>query len=128
MAAYITGFKMTFSQAEYTREWTCRLVSICLILYCFFLALNILCCSVHIVRFSGRFWLAANLWKMAANDAFIAAYCWFIAVKSKQFYYTSCRFLTANISQIFWQKLTFSGSLWKLDFLSAYDSFMTLLK
>jgi len=46
--------------------------------------------------------------------------------KFSNFYLTNYRFKTAKYGQVLGQKITFSGSLWQLDFLSAYGSFMAL--
>ena len=99
-------------------------------LRCFvvFLTLSILCCSVQIVRFSGRFWLHETTEMMAANNSFIAADCRLLAAEIKQFLLHKLQIQNSQVCAVFGeQKIAFSGSLWQLDFLSAYGSFMALL-
>ena len=92
-----------------------------------FVTKHTICCSVPIVLFSGRFWLPKTTETMAVIDSLIAAYYWDIAAEIKQFLLHKLQIQTATNGQFFGgQKITFSGSLWKLDFLSAYGRIMAL--
>jgi hypothetical protein len=130
MAAYIDGLIAIYRHIDFVRldsydmEQTGKYTVCC---FATLLLLTILCCSVPIVFFSGKFWLPKTIETMAVIASLIAAYYWDVAAEMKQFSLHKLQIQNSHVWAVFGgQKITFFGSLWQLDFLSAYGIVMTI--